>query len=58
MGNFGEPYLTTVASIAAVVELVAASKIPQKGFIKQEMIPLSDFYVTVNGALLQPKPQS
>ena len=49
---------TTAASIAAVVELVAASKIPKKGFIKQEMIPLSDFYATVNGSLLLPKPKS
>ncbi|MFL2584283.1 MAG: saccharopine dehydrogenase family protein, partial [Flavobacteriaceae bacterium] len=49
---------TTAASIAAVVELVAASKLPQKGFIKQEIIPLSDFYATANGALLQPKSQS
>ena len=49
---------TTAASIAAVVELVAASKLPQKGFIKQEMISLSDFYATANGALLQPKSQS
>ena len=49
---------STAASIAAVVELVAASKLPQKGFIKQEMIPLSDFYATENGALLLPKSQS
>ena len=58
MENFGELSWTTAASIAAVVELVASSKLPQKGFIKQEMIPLSDFYATANGALLQPKSQS
>lgn len=46
---------TTAASIAAVVEMVASQTLPQKGFIKQEMISLTDFYATTNGSLLQPK---
>jgi saccharopine dehydrogenase-like NADP-dependent oxidoreductase len=46
---------TTAASLAAVVEMVASQTLPQKGFIKQEMISLSDFYATTNGSLLQPK---
>ena len=46
---------TTAASLAAVVEMVASQVLPQKGFIKQEMISLSDFYATANGSLLQPK---
>ena len=46
---------TTAASLAAVVEMVAYGALPQKGFIKQEMISLSDFYETTSGSLLQPK---
>ena len=46
---------TTAASLAAVVEMVASQTLPQKGFIKQEMISLTDFYATTNGSLLQPK---
>ena len=46
---------TTAASLAAVVEMVASQTLPQKGFIKQEMISLSDFYATTNGSLLKPK---
>lgn len=42
---------TTAASIAAVVELVAKSNLPQQGFIKQEEIPLQAFYETQNGSL-------
>lgn len=41
---------TTAGSIAAVVELVAAGKLPQQGFIKQEDIPLATYLETVNGA--------
>jgi saccharopine dehydrogenase-like NADP-dependent oxidoreductase len=40
---------TTAASIAAVVEMVADGKLPQKGFIKQEEIPLEAFLETSNG---------
>ena len=46
---------TTAAAIAAVVEMVASSTLPQKGFIKQEMISLANFYATENGSLLIPK---
>lgn len=42
---------TTAASVAAVVELVFAGKLPQRGFIKQEEIPLSDFFRTRSGKL-------
>jgi saccharopine dehydrogenase-like NADP-dependent oxidoreductase len=42
---------TTAASLAAVVELVAQGKLPQKGFIKQEEINVVDFFATKNGAL-------
>lgn len=41
---------TTAASIAAVVEMVADGKLPQKGFIKQEEIPFEVFLETSNGA--------
>lgn len=40
---------TTAASIAAVVEMVAAGTLPQQGFIKQEEIPLEAFQKTHNG---------
>lgn len=41
---------TTAASIAAVVEMVAAGSLPQQGFIRQEDIPLDKFLDTVNGS--------
>jgi saccharopine dehydrogenase-like NADP-dependent oxidoreductase len=41
---------TTAASIAAVVEMVAAGTLPQRGFIRQEDIPLDRFLETTNGA--------
>ncbi|MES2796024.1 MAG: saccharopine dehydrogenase C-terminal domain-containing protein [Bacteroidota bacterium] len=40
---------TTAASIAAVVELVADRKLPQKGFIKQEEIDFAQFLNTTTG---------
>lgn len=40
---------TTACSICAVIELVAKGKLPQKGFIKQEDISLSEFLKTKNG---------
>ncbi|MCU0340513.1 MAG: saccharopine dehydrogenase NADP-binding domain-containing protein [Spirosomaceae bacterium] len=40
---------TTAASIAAVVEMVAAGTLPQQGFIKQEDIPFEAFLATENG---------
>lgn len=42
---------TTAASIAAIVEMVADKKLPQKGFIKQEEINFTDFLQTQNGQL-------
>lgn len=42
---------TTAASIAAVVEMAAAGTLPQRGFIKQEDIPLEAFLATENGGL-------
>lgn len=46
---------TTAASIAAVVEMVAEKKLPQRGFIKQEEIPFDVFTQTVNGKLFLAK---
>jgi len=42
---------TTAASICAVVEMVHSGALPDKGFIKQEEIPLSTFLATQNGRL-------
>jgi saccharopine dehydrogenase-like NADP-dependent oxidoreductase len=42
---------TTAASIAAVVELAASGKLPAKGFVKQEQIPLPVFLKTAHGKL-------
>ncbi len=42
---------TTAASVAAVVEMVAYGKLPQKGFIKQEDISFKDFIATHWGSL-------
>jgi len=44
---------TTAASIAAVVEMVADKKLPQKGFIKQEEIDFNTFMETKNGQLFK-----
>lgn len=41
---------TTAASIVAVVEMVSKGILPQKGFIKQEEIPLEDFLNTQTGS--------
>jgi saccharopine dehydrogenase-like NADP-dependent oxidoreductase len=48
---------TTAASVAAVVEMVAAGTLPQKGFIKQEEIPLKDFLKTKTGQLFSDQHQ-
>jgi saccharopine dehydrogenase-like NADP-dependent oxidoreductase len=42
---------TTAASICAVVEMVRDGALPEKGFLKQEEIPLGKFLETVNGRL-------
>ena len=44
---------TTAASVAAVVEMVADGKLLQRGFVKQEDIPLNAFLQTLNGALFE-----
>jgi saccharopine dehydrogenase-like NADP-dependent oxidoreductase len=42
---------TTAASLCAVVEMVAAGSLPERGFIKQEEIPFDKFLATRNGSL-------
>jgi len=42
---------TTAASVCSVVELVADGKLPDKGFLRQETIPLLEFLKTRNGRL-------
>ena len=42
---------TTAASLAAVVELVASGNLPQKGFVRQEDIPMQAFNQTKWGSL-------
>ena len=42
---------TTAASVAAVVEMVAAGDLPRQGFIKQEEIPFSSYIQTRSGSL-------
>jgi saccharopine dehydrogenase-like NADP-dependent oxidoreductase len=41
---------TTAASAAAVVELVADGRLPQRGFVKQEEISFDELLSTTNGA--------
>jgi saccharopine dehydrogenase-like NADP-dependent oxidoreductase len=40
---------TTASSAAAVIELVASGVLPQRGFLKQEEIPLAPFLETTPG---------
>jgi saccharopine dehydrogenase-like NADP-dependent oxidoreductase len=40
---------TTAASIVAVVEMVGTKLLPQRGFVKQEDIPLNQFLQTTTG---------
>ena len=42
---------TTAASIAAVVEMVGTGALPDKGFVRQEDIPLPAFLQTAHGRL-------
>lgn len=42
---------TTAGSVASVMQLVRAGVLPQKGFIKQECIPLDAFLATPTGTL-------
>ena len=41
---------TTAGSVCAVVEMVANGDLPDKGFLKQESIPLETFLNTLTGA--------
>ena len=41
---------TTAASLCAVIEMVRDGVLPQRGFLKQEEIPLDGFFRTKNGA--------
>ena len=41
---------TTSASVVAVIEMVRAGALPQKGFLKQEDIPLTPYLETRTGA--------
>lgn len=42
---------TTAAAIVAMIELVAAGKLPQRGFVRQEDASLEDFLNTTTGRL-------
>ena len=42
---------TTAGSVVAVIEMVRDGKLPQSGFLKQEDIPLADFFAMPTGAL-------
>jgi len=41
---------TTASSVVAVIEMVRAGSLPDRGFLKQEDIPLAAFLGTSNGA--------
>jgi saccharopine dehydrogenase-like NADP-dependent oxidoreductase len=47
---------TTAASACAVVEMVSSGVLPDRGFLKQEQIPLARFLATANGRLYDGKP--
>ncbi len=42
---------TTSASVVAVIEMVRGAVLPQRGFLKQEDIPLEAFLLTATGSL-------
>ena len=44
---------TTSASVVAVIEMVRDGTLPQRGFLKQEEIPLASFLATTTGRLFQ-----
>jgi saccharopine dehydrogenase (NAD+, L-lysine-forming) len=44
---------TTSASVVAVIEMVRDGTLPQRGFLKQEEIPLSKFLATTTGRLFE-----
>jgi len=44
---------TTAGSVCAVIEMVSRGDLPDKGFLKQESIPLETFFVTPTGAFFK-----
>ena len=42
---------TTSASVVAVIHLVRDGRLPQRGFLKQEQVPLAAFLATPTGRL-------
>ena len=44
---------TTSASVVAVIEMVRDGALPQRGFLKQEEIPLAKFLATTTGCLFE-----
>ena len=40
---------TTSSSVCAIIEMVAAGTLPDKGFLRQELVPLDAFFATQNG---------
>ncbi|MGJ3259603.1 MAG: saccharopine dehydrogenase family protein [Rhodospirillales bacterium] len=49
---------TTSASAAAVIEMVGNGTLPQRGFLKQEEVPLDAFLKTPSGALFDAGPEA
>jgi saccharopine dehydrogenase (NAD+, L-lysine-forming) len=41
---------TTASSVCAVIEMVSAGVLPDRGFLRQEAVPLEKFFRTRNGA--------
>jgi len=41
---------TTASSVCAIIEMVSAGLLPERGFLRQEKVPLQDFFATRNGA--------
>ena len=41
---------TTASSVCAVIEMVTSGKLPDKGYLRQEHIPLDAFFATKNGS--------
>jgi len=47
---------TTAASVCAIIEMANSGTIPNKGFVKQEMVSLKEFLKTNNGRLYNSEP--
>jgi saccharopine dehydrogenase-like NADP-dependent oxidoreductase len=50
--------ITTAGAICAVLDLLADGKLPTKGFIRQEDIPLADFLANRFGRFYAPEDQA